>query len=182
MPAAEEEGKAMHLSPELVDTVADYLAIFVLFFVPGLLIYVFWMVHILPEKIARASRASAGRRDQDAVSALAGLRRPALADCLAVGVLEARALQDGVRHGPGRPSTLPCEAPRGSTRCTEAHDDANLVTVGTRAGRSTDMEVLLLAHLLVLRLADLLQVQVAAAGRPRRRWSSSPSRSWGSRG
>src|SRR5262245_64029814 len=42
----------MHLSPEVVDTVADYLAIFVLLFVPALLIYVFWMVHILPEKIA----------------------------------------------------------------------------------------------------------------------------------
>ena len=42
----------MHLSPELVDTVAGYLAIFVLVFVPALLIYVFWMIHILPEKIA----------------------------------------------------------------------------------------------------------------------------------
>ena len=42
----------MHLPPELVDTVADYMAIFVLLFVPGLLIYVFWMIHILPEKIA----------------------------------------------------------------------------------------------------------------------------------
>jgi hypothetical protein len=41
----------MH-SGEFVDTVADYLAIFVLFFVPALLIYVFWMIHILPEKIA----------------------------------------------------------------------------------------------------------------------------------
>ena len=42
----------MHLSPEVVDTVAGYLAIFVLVFVPALLIYVFWMIHILPEKIA----------------------------------------------------------------------------------------------------------------------------------
>jgi hypothetical protein len=42
----------MHLSPEMVDTVADYLTIFILFFVPALLIYLFWMVHILPEKIA----------------------------------------------------------------------------------------------------------------------------------
>ena len=41
----------MH-SGEFVDTLADYIAIFVLFFVPALLIYVFWMVHILPEKIA----------------------------------------------------------------------------------------------------------------------------------
>ena len=42
----------MHLSPEMVDTVADYLTIFILFFVPALGIYLFWMVHILPEKIA----------------------------------------------------------------------------------------------------------------------------------
>jgi len=41
----------MH-SPEFVDTLAGYLAIFVLVFVPALLIYVFWMIHILPEKIA----------------------------------------------------------------------------------------------------------------------------------
>ena len=43
---------AMFLSDELVDTIAGYMAIFVLFFVPALLIYLFWMVHILPEKIA----------------------------------------------------------------------------------------------------------------------------------
>jgi Protein of unknown function (DUF3302) len=41
----------MH-SSELVDTLAGYIAIFVLVFVPALLIYVFWMIHILPEKIA----------------------------------------------------------------------------------------------------------------------------------
>src|SRR5688572_33420790 len=41
----------MH-SGEFVDTMADYIAIFVLVFVPALLIYLFWMVHILPEKIA----------------------------------------------------------------------------------------------------------------------------------
>lgn len=42
----------MHLSGALVDTIADYLAIFILFVVPALLIYLFWMVHILPEKVA----------------------------------------------------------------------------------------------------------------------------------
>jgi hypothetical protein len=41
----------MHAGP-LVDTIADYIAIFVLVFVPALLIYLFWMIHILPEKIA----------------------------------------------------------------------------------------------------------------------------------
>ena len=42
----------MHLSGEMVDTVADYLTIFILIVVPAVLIYLFWMVHILPEKIA----------------------------------------------------------------------------------------------------------------------------------
>ncbi|HZI80447.1 MAG TPA: DUF3302 domain-containing protein [Vicinamibacterales bacterium] len=42
----------MHLSPELVDVVADYLALFVIIFVPMVLIGLFWMVHILPEKVA----------------------------------------------------------------------------------------------------------------------------------
>jgi hypothetical protein len=37
---------------ETLDKVADYIAIFVLFFVPAVLVYLFWMVHILPEKIA----------------------------------------------------------------------------------------------------------------------------------
>ena len=40
------------MSPELEDTVARFLAIFVLFFVPVVLIVLFWLVHILPEKIA----------------------------------------------------------------------------------------------------------------------------------
>jgi CBS domain containing-hemolysin-like protein len=56
----------MHLSKEMVDTVADYLAIFVLFFVPVLLIYVFWMVHILPEKIAERR----GHPQADAIKTL----------------------------------------------------------------------------------------------------------------
>jgi hypothetical protein len=57
---------AMHLSPEVVDTVAGYLAIFVLVFVPGLLIYLFWMVHILPEKIAERR----GHPQSDAIKTL----------------------------------------------------------------------------------------------------------------
>ena len=56
----------MHLSPELVDTVADYMAIFVLLFVPALLIYVFWMIHILPEKIAERR----GHPQADAIKTL----------------------------------------------------------------------------------------------------------------
>lgn len=40
------------LSPELEDKLATGIAIFVLFLVPVVLIVLFWMVHILPEKIA----------------------------------------------------------------------------------------------------------------------------------
>jgi len=40
------------MSPEVEDKVATFLAIFVIFVVPVVLIVLFWMVHILPEKIA----------------------------------------------------------------------------------------------------------------------------------
>jgi hypothetical protein len=46
------EARASLLSPELEDKVATIIAIFVLFFVPVVLIVLFWMVHVLPEKIA----------------------------------------------------------------------------------------------------------------------------------
>ena len=42
----------MHLSGPVVDTIADYLTIVVLVVVPPVLIYLFWIVHIMPEKIA----------------------------------------------------------------------------------------------------------------------------------
>ena len=44
--------RASLLSPELEDKVAWGIAIFVLFVVPITLIALFWMVHVLPEKIA----------------------------------------------------------------------------------------------------------------------------------
>jgi hypothetical protein len=40
------------LSPEAEDKLATFLALFVIFIVPVVLIVLFWMVHILPEKIA----------------------------------------------------------------------------------------------------------------------------------
>jgi len=40
------------MSPEMEDSVAKWIAIFALFFVPVALIVAFWMVHILPEQIA----------------------------------------------------------------------------------------------------------------------------------
>jgi hypothetical protein len=43
---------ASFLSPELEDSLATGIALFVIFVVPAVLIALFWMVHILPEKIA----------------------------------------------------------------------------------------------------------------------------------
>ena len=47
-----EQAHASFLSPELEDKLANFLAIFILFIVPVVLIVLFWMVHILPEQIA----------------------------------------------------------------------------------------------------------------------------------
>src|SRR5688572_4900237 len=55
----------MHSGP-FVDTMADYIAVFVLIFVPALLLYVFWMIHILPEKIAERR----GHPQADAIKTL----------------------------------------------------------------------------------------------------------------
>jgi hypothetical protein len=57
---------AMLLSGDVVDTIADYVAIVVLLFVPALLLYLFWMVHILPEKIAERR----GHPQADAIKTL----------------------------------------------------------------------------------------------------------------
>lgn len=46
------EASASLLSPELEDKLATFIAILVLFLVPIVLIVLFWLVHILPEKIA----------------------------------------------------------------------------------------------------------------------------------
>ena len=44
--------RASLLSPEAEDTMAKYIALFVIFVIPVAGIVVFWLVHILPEKIA----------------------------------------------------------------------------------------------------------------------------------
>jgi CBS domain containing-hemolysin-like protein len=44
--------RASFLSGETLDTAADILAIVVIFIVPVVVIVLFWMVHVLPEKIA----------------------------------------------------------------------------------------------------------------------------------
>jgi hypothetical protein len=50
--SAPSEASASLFSPEIEDKLATFLALFVLFLVPIVLIVLFWMVHILPEKIA----------------------------------------------------------------------------------------------------------------------------------
>jgi hypothetical protein len=50
--ATPASARASFLSPELEDKLATFIALFVLFIVPVVLIVLFWMVHILPEKIA----------------------------------------------------------------------------------------------------------------------------------
>lgn len=47
-----QPAQASLLSPELEDKLATIIAILVLFLVPVVLIVLFWMVHVLPEKIA----------------------------------------------------------------------------------------------------------------------------------
>jgi hypothetical protein len=44
--------RASFLSGDLLDTMADWIALFVIFVVPCVVIVLFWIVHVLPEKIA----------------------------------------------------------------------------------------------------------------------------------
>jgi len=46
------DAHASLMSPEAEDALAMYLSYFIVFFVPVVLITLFWMVHVLPEKIA----------------------------------------------------------------------------------------------------------------------------------
>ena len=131
----------MH-SGEFVDTMADYIAVFVLVFVPGLLIYLFWMVHILPEKIAERR----GHPQADAIKTLCllslvfgGLLWPiAWLWAYSKPVLYKMAYgTDRVDHGPGA----------GDTHALVAPTAADLATVGSghhgaAALRETDLPVL----------------------------------------
>ena len=49
---APSAAEASLFPPEVEDKIATFLAIFVIFLVPIVLIVLFWMVHVLPEKIA----------------------------------------------------------------------------------------------------------------------------------
>lgn len=50
--ASAGDARASLLSPEMEDKLATFLALFVILVVPAVLIVLFWLVHILPEKIA----------------------------------------------------------------------------------------------------------------------------------
>ena len=50
--ACPSAASASLVSPELEDALAKYIALFVIFVIPVVLIVLFWLVHILPEKIA----------------------------------------------------------------------------------------------------------------------------------
>ena len=90
---------ASFLHGETLDTVANVIAWFAFIIVPPVLIVAFLLVHILPEKVAEKRHASATRGYQVPLLSLALFRRTALADRLALGLLEAGFAQDGVRHG-----------------------------------------------------------------------------------
>jgi CBS domain containing-hemolysin-like protein len=49
---AASPARAAFLSGDLLDTAADWIALFVIFVVPCVVIVLFWIVHVLPEKIA----------------------------------------------------------------------------------------------------------------------------------
>src|SRR5436190_22547362 len=57
---------ASFLSGEALDTAADWLAIFILIFMPIVAIVLFWLVHILPEKVAEKRH----HRQRDAMTTL----------------------------------------------------------------------------------------------------------------
>ena len=49
---AASPARAAFLSGEAMDTAADIIALVVIFVVPAIVIVLFWIVHVLPEKIA----------------------------------------------------------------------------------------------------------------------------------
>ena len=83
---------------ETLDAIANGISWVVIVIAPIIGIAIFWLVHIMPEKIAAEEKASADPRDPVPVPALACLRRTALADRVALGLHEAGAAQDGLRH------------------------------------------------------------------------------------
>ena len=94
--ASPSAASASLLSPEAEDAVANFVAVFVLFVVPVVLIVLFWMVHVLPEKIAHKRHHPQLEGDPHAVLPVARVRGAALAAGLALGVHQAGGLQAGL--------------------------------------------------------------------------------------
>ena len=83
---------------ETLDSIANGISWVVLVIAPIIGITVFWLVHVMPEKIARKEKASTDARDSLPLSALALLWRIALANCMALGIHQAGTAQAGLRH------------------------------------------------------------------------------------
>ena len=101
------------LPPAMEDALAGWIALFVIFFVPVILIVVFWLVHVMPEKIAHKRHHPQFEAIRTLCLLSLRVRRAAVAAGLAVGVHEAGRLQAGLRHrqasrlpqGTGHPGT-----------------------------------------------------------------------------
>jgi protein-S-isoprenylcysteine O-methyltransferase Ste14 len=94
--------RASFLPPEMMDKAADILAIVVLCIVPIGAIVVFWLVHVLPEKIAEKRH----HPQQEAITTLCllslvfgGMLWPV---AWLWGLYEAGGLPDGLRHRQAR--------------------------------------------------------------------------------
>ena len=86
---------------ETLDSLANGISWVVLVIAPIIGIAVFWLVHILPEKIAHKKKHPQTRAIQCLCLLSLCLRRAALADRVALGVLETGAAQAGLRHRRG---------------------------------------------------------------------------------
>ena len=89
----------------------------------SVVIVLFWMVHVLPEKIAQKRHHPQNEAHHHAVPAVAGLRRPAVAARLAVGVHQADRLPRRVRHRQAR-RLLRARWPRSSARASLLREEA----------------------------------------------------------
>jgi hypothetical protein len=182
--AAATPASASFLSGEALDTAATVIAWVVICVVPIVCIVLFWLVHVLPEKIAEKRH----HPQKDAIHTLC-LLSLAFGGCCAdralwayncrsaIGRLRYREAHDNYYLDMGKgqsgrccrrtPSILGrarCDGPRDASRDTQGaakRADALRSSPGWRESRSRVMDILLL-DLLVLRLADLHQVQVAA--------------------
>ena len=86
---------------ETLDKVADVMSWVVLIVVPIVVIVLFWLVHILPEKIAEKKRHPQAKAIQVLCILSLFFWRPALAVGVVVGVFQTGVAQAGLRHGRG---------------------------------------------------------------------------------